>query len=64
MVKFPVDQRVAKPQNKIMIQLTIRVNTSSYHQGDSGRKNCLLLFWMESRVRMWDFTDFIFYLNS
>lgn len=39
MVRFPMGQRVAKPQNKtIGVELGAHVNTGSHYQGESGEK--------------------------
>ena len=36
-------QRVAKPQNKTIVELRIRVNTGSHNQGELGRRPRVLL---------------------
>ena len=43
MVRFPMGQRVAKPQNKTIVELGAHVNTGSHYQGESGRKPHVLL---------------------
>lgn len=56
-------QRVAKPQNKIIIQLRIRINMSFCYQGEIGEENCVLSCRQKAESDYGIPTNLISYLN-
>ena len=57
-------QRVAKPQNKTIVELRISVNTGSHYQGELGRRPRVLLIPHGKQGKELGFTDSSFYLSS